>query len=229
MAESDKAWVGDITYIATDEGWFYLIVVIDLFSRQVVGWSLRHDMTSNIFIDALRMAWFKRQPDKQAGLRCHSDQGSQYTSGAFRDVLKGYGITSSMSRRGNCWDTQFKIFLSAAFGLTRAGIGVMPRIKPSRGCSGTTRPGRIQSWLLSARCNSKANGLSGKPTHELGYEIGNPEARSLRPLAPYTDPLIQQPHPPLVGIKVATTKKCARRRFFVGYLAERVSPKRPNR
>jgi transposase InsO family protein len=104
VAEPDRVWVGDITYIATDEGWLYLAVVIDLFSRQVVGWSLRDDMTSNIVIDALRMAWFRRHPDKHTGLLFHSDQGSQYASGAFRGVLQEYGITSSMSRRGNCWD-----------------------------------------------------------------------------------------------------------------------------
>ena len=86
------------------EGWLYLAVVIDLFSRQVVGWSLRDDMTSNIVIDALRMAWFKRHPGKHAGVLFHSDRGSQYASGVFRDVLKEYGITGSMSRRGNCWD-----------------------------------------------------------------------------------------------------------------------------
>ncbi|MDZ4209024.1 IS3 family transposase [Rhodoferax sp.] len=104
VAEPDKVWVGDITYIATDEGWLFLAVVIDLFSRQVVGWSLRHDMTRDIVIDALRMAWFKRHPGKQAGLMFHSDRGSQYASKDFRDVLTEYGITSSMSRRGNCWD-----------------------------------------------------------------------------------------------------------------------------
>ena len=101
-------------------------MVIDLFSRQVVGWSLRHDMTRDIVIDALRIAWFKRHPSKQAGLLFHSDRGSQYASKDFRDVLKGHGITSSMSRRGNCWDTQSNICPSAAFGLTRAGTGVMP-------------------------------------------------------------------------------------------------------
>jgi len=104
VAAPDKVWVGDITYIATDEGWLFLAVVIDLFSRQVVGWSLREEMTRDIVIDALRMAWFKRHPGKQAGLMFHSDRGSQYASRDFRDVLKGYGITSSMSRRGNCWD-----------------------------------------------------------------------------------------------------------------------------
>ena len=126
VAEPDRVWVGDITYIATGEGWLFLAVVIDLFSRQVVGWSLREDMSSGIVIDALRMAWFKRHPGKHAGVLFHSDRGSQYASGAFREVLKEYGITSSMSRRGNCWDTQSNISPSAAFGLTRAGIGVMP-------------------------------------------------------------------------------------------------------
>ena len=100
----DRVWVGDITYIATDEGWLFLSVVIDLFSRQVVGWSLRGDMTRDLVIDALRMAGFKRQPDKQAGLMLHSDRGSQYASQDFREALKAYGITRSMSRRGNCWD-----------------------------------------------------------------------------------------------------------------------------
>ncbi|MDY0329817.1 MAG: IS3 family transposase [Thiomonas sp.] len=104
VAEPDKVWVGDITYIATDEGWLFLAVVIDLFSRQVIGWSLRADMTRDIVIDALRMAWFKRHPSKQAGLIFHSDRGSQYAAKDFRDVLTEYGITASMSRRGNCWD-----------------------------------------------------------------------------------------------------------------------------
>ena len=104
VAEPDNVWAGDITYIATDEGWLFLAVVIDLFSRQVVGWSLRADMTRDIVIDALRMGLFKRHPAKQAGLIFHSDRGSQYASKDFRDVLTEYGITSSMSRKGNCWD-----------------------------------------------------------------------------------------------------------------------------
>ena len=100
----DRVWVGDITYIWTDEGWLFLSVVIDLFSRQVLGWSLQETMTRDIVIDALRMAWFKRHPNKQVGLIFHSDRGSQYASNDFRDVLKEYGITSSMSRKGDCWD-----------------------------------------------------------------------------------------------------------------------------
>ena len=106
MAKPDTVWVGDITYIPTDEAWLYLAVVIDLFSRQVVGWSMRPDMTRDLVIDALRMAGFKRHPDKDTGLIFHSDRGSQYASEDFRDVLKDYGITASMSRRGNCWERQ---------------------------------------------------------------------------------------------------------------------------
>jgi transposase InsO family protein len=102
--QPDKAWAGDITYIATDEGWLFLAVVIDLFSRQVVGWSLRADMGRELVIDALRMAWFKRRPDRQTGLIFHSDRGSQYASEDFRGVFKEYGISASMSRKGNCWD-----------------------------------------------------------------------------------------------------------------------------
>ena len=104
VARPDQVWVGDITYIATDEGWLFLAVVIDLFSRQVVGWSLRQDMTRDIAVDALRMAWFKRHPGKDARLIFHSDRGSQYASADFTGVLTQHGITASMSRRGNCWD-----------------------------------------------------------------------------------------------------------------------------
>ena len=100
VTEPDKVWVGDITYIATDEGWLFLAVVIDLFSRQVVGWSLRESMTRDIVMDALRMAWFRRHPGKQSGLIFHSDRGSQYASHDFREMLKEYDIISSMSRRG---------------------------------------------------------------------------------------------------------------------------------
>lgn len=104
VALPDRVWVGDITYVATDEGWMFLAVVIDLFSRQVVGWSMRADMSTDIVIDALRMAWFQRQPSKDDGLIFHSDRGSQYASQAFRNLLHEYGIEPSMSRRGNCWD-----------------------------------------------------------------------------------------------------------------------------
>ena len=104
VAEPDKVWAGDITYIATDEGWLFLAVVIDLFNRQVVGWSLREDMARDIVVDAVRMACLERHPKNDSGLIFHSDRGSQYASEDFRNVLAEYAITASMSRRGNCWD-----------------------------------------------------------------------------------------------------------------------------
>jgi transposase InsO family protein len=98
----NKVWTGDITYIATSEGWLYLAVVIDLFNREVIGWSIKSRMTADIVTDALSMAWFRRKP--AAGVLFHSDRGSQYASHAMRDKLTEYGMTASMSRKGNCWD-----------------------------------------------------------------------------------------------------------------------------
>jgi putative transposase len=100
----NRVWVGDITYIATDEGWLFLAIVIDLFSRRIVGWSLREDLHRELAISALKMAWLRRGPGTTAGLMFHSDRGSQYASHEFRQLLKGCGITASMSRKGNCWD-----------------------------------------------------------------------------------------------------------------------------
>ncbi|MGF6695841.1 putative transposase [Paraburkholderia sp. MM5496-R1] len=98
----NQVWTSDITYLATAEGWVYLAVIIDLFSRQVVGWSMQPHMKAELVTDALRMAWFRRHPE--AGVIVHSDRGSQYCSGLFQDTLKAYGMSSSMSRRGDCWD-----------------------------------------------------------------------------------------------------------------------------
>ncbi len=100
----DRVWAGDITYIATDEGWLYPAVVIDPFSRQVVGWSLGERMTRQLVMDALRMAWFRRCPDKCSGVIFRSDRGSQYCRGDFQNLLKGYSMRGSMSRKGDCWD-----------------------------------------------------------------------------------------------------------------------------
>jgi transposase InsO family protein len=104
VAAPNLVWVGDVTYIATEEGWLFLAVVLDLFSRRIVGWSLREQISSEIVIDALRMAWLLRCPDREAGLIFHSDRGSQYASYEFAKLLKECGITPSMSRKGNCWD-----------------------------------------------------------------------------------------------------------------------------
>ncbi len=88
----DRVWSSDITYIATDEGWLYLAAVIDLFSRQMVGWSMQPHMQTSLVMDALQMAWFRRHPEP--GLIFHSDRGSQYGSHDFQAALNGYGIAS---------------------------------------------------------------------------------------------------------------------------------------
>ena len=102
MAEPNKAYVSDITYIHTQEGWLYLAVVIDLFSRKVVGWSLGSRMKTSLVCNALKMAIWQRTPAK--GLIVHSDRGSQYASHEYRGLLKMHGCVGSMSRKGDCWD-----------------------------------------------------------------------------------------------------------------------------
>ncbi len=101
---SNAVWVGDITYLPTRQGWLYLATVLDLFSRRIVGWSMRGEMTARLAIDALEMAWHSRSPGKDRGLIFHSDRGSQYACTAFITRLKEYGMRASMSRKGNCWD-----------------------------------------------------------------------------------------------------------------------------
>jgi transposase InsO family protein len=98
----DRCYVGDITYIPTQEGWLYLAVVIDLFSRRVVGWAMASHMRAELANKALLMALWQRKP--KAGLLSHTDRGSQYASESHRQILKDHGIVQSMSRKGNCWD-----------------------------------------------------------------------------------------------------------------------------
>jgi putative transposase len=100
--DPDQAWVADITYVWTVQGWLYLAVVMDLCSRRVVGWCMDATMTQALAIRALMMAINLRQPE--AGLLHHSDHGSQYASEAYQTLLKQHGILPSMSRKGNCWD-----------------------------------------------------------------------------------------------------------------------------
>ena len=101
-AAPNQAWCADLTYVWTDEGWLYLAIVLDLFNREVVGWSIKSRMTADIVLDALAMAWRRRRP--APGLIHHSDRGSQYASHAFQDKLVEYDMICSMSRKGNCWD-----------------------------------------------------------------------------------------------------------------------------
>jgi putative transposase len=98
----DQVWLADITYIPTNEGWLYLAVILDLFTRKVVGWAMRDHLRAELTIAALTMAIQRRRPT--AGLIHHSDRGSQYPAGDYRDVLQAAAIIPSMSRKGNCWD-----------------------------------------------------------------------------------------------------------------------------
>jgi putative transposase len=98
----NQKWAADFTYVWTNEGWLFVAVVLDLFSRRVVGWSMQPTMASQLVMDALMMAVFRRGRPKS--VLHHSDQGSQYTSENFQRLLDSHGIVCSMSRRGNCWD-----------------------------------------------------------------------------------------------------------------------------
>jgi transposase InsO family protein len=100
--EPDRLWISDITYVRTWEGWLYLAVILDAFSRRVVGWALADHLRTELATDALHMALISRQP--AAGLVHHSDRGGQYLSAAYIGMLAGYGVRSSVGRSGTCWD-----------------------------------------------------------------------------------------------------------------------------
>jgi putative transposase len=115
----NQVWGADITYIPTQEGWLYLSVVEDLFSRMVVGWAMAESMESRLVVDALEMALARRRPG--AGLLAHSDRGSQYASDHYQRVLAGEGITCSMSGVGQCWDNAP---VESLFGRLKCELGV---------------------------------------------------------------------------------------------------------
>ena len=102
VGQPNSVYVGDITYIPTNEGWLYLAVLIDLYSRAVVGWSMSERINAELANDALMMAIWKRKPPR--GLMVHSDRGSQYASDLYQKSIKEHGFICSMSRKGNCWD-----------------------------------------------------------------------------------------------------------------------------
>ncbi len=102
VAQPDQAWVGDITYVWTVEGWLYVSTLLDLYSRKVVGWAMSSRIDTALVVDALQMARGRRRPS--AGLLHHSDRGSQYASHAYRDLLKEHNMVCSMSGKGDCLD-----------------------------------------------------------------------------------------------------------------------------
>lgn len=112
VAVPNQAWVSDITYIRTDQGWLYLAVVLDLYSRRVVGWATASTMPAALVASALSMAVQQRRPEP--GLILHSDRGGQYASDEYQALLRHHGILCSMSRKGDCWDNAVmeRFFLS---------------------------------------------------------------------------------------------------------------------
>lgn len=102
VSEINSVWVSDLTYVPTNEGWLFLCIILDLFSRNIVGWSMEDHMRTEMVVSALNMAYSNRKP--KGGLIFHSDRGTQYACVDFRKKLDEYKIISSMSRKGNCWD-----------------------------------------------------------------------------------------------------------------------------
>lgn len=118
IGRTNRVWAGDITYLQTQEGWLYLAVVIDLYSRRVVGWSMSASMQTKLVSDALRAALQSRQPSQ--GIMFHSDRGSQYASAEYRAILAAHGIIASMSRTGECWDNAV---VESFFGSMKTELG----------------------------------------------------------------------------------------------------------
>jgi transposase InsO family protein len=102
MPAPDRAWAADVTYVPTREGWLYLAVLLDLYSRRVVGWAMSERNDEALTLSALQMALDQRRPSP--GLVHHSDRGTTYASGTYQDVLATHGLVCSMSRKGDCWD-----------------------------------------------------------------------------------------------------------------------------
>lgn len=112
VAAPNQVWAGDVTYLKTGEGWIYLAIVMDLYSRRIVGWHISNRMSTDLIAQALTQAYWMRKPGR--GLIFHSDRGSQYTSKAYRKLLTRYGMRASMGNVGACWDnTVVERFLEA--------------------------------------------------------------------------------------------------------------------
>jgi transposase InsO family protein len=168
VTEPNKVWVTDITYIRTHEGWLYLAVVVDLFSSLVVGWSMRERMTSELALNALLMAVWRRKPD--AEVMVHSDQGSQYTSYDWLDFLKAHNLKGSMSRRGNCHDNAVAESFFQLLSASGSSEKYIPRVKTL----GVTS-------LITSKCSTTQNGVTARLTTCLWYSLRKSFPRGCKP------------------------------------------------
>ncbi|MFL9927153.1 IS3 family transposase [Herbaspirillum lusitanum] len=150
----NKVWVTDITYIRTYEGWLYLAAVMDLYSRQIVGWATRSTMTSDLVLQALLAAVWKRKPGP--GVMVHSDQGSQFTSDDWQSFLKAHHMVPSMSRRGNCHDNAVAESFFSALKKER----IKRRIYPNRATATTDVFDYIEMFYNPIRRHGSAGDLS---------------------------------------------------------------------
>lgn len=150
----NQAWVTDITYIKTHEGWLYLGTVMDLFSRRIIGWSMQSRITKELVLDALLMAVWRRKP--QGSVLVHSDQGSQYTSHDWSEFLEEHGLKGSMSRRGNCHDNA----VAESFFQLLKRERIKRKIYPTREAAKIDVFNYIEMFYNTKRQHSSNNGLS---------------------------------------------------------------------
>lgn len=154
VKKPDLAWVGDITYLATADGWLYLAVLVDLCSRTVVGWAMSEDLDASVALAALRMALERRRP--APGLVHHSDRGVQYASESYRAVLAANGLVASMSRKGNCWDNAPA---ESFFGTLKTEL-VGDRVFPSRAVARTEVFEYVEAFYNRTRRHSSLGYVS---------------------------------------------------------------------
>jgi transposase InsO family protein len=152
--ESNRTWAGDVTYIATEEGWLYLAVMLDLFSRRVVGWSVSRTNDTALASEALRRALVARRPE--AGLLHHTDRGSPYAALAYMAILRQYGVVASMSRAGDCYDNAV---VESFFGTLKAEL-IGGRIYPSRVVATAAIRDYIENFYNTQRRHSRLQYLS---------------------------------------------------------------------
>jgi transposase InsO family protein len=144
----DRLWVGDIPYVATAEGWRYLAVLVDVYSRRVVGWAMGDDLRTELALDALRMALRARRPG--AGLVHHTDRGSQYTAASYRAALATAGVIVSMSRAGECLDSA----MAESFFATLKAELLDPQTWPTRAAARTAIFEWLEVWYNRQRRHS---------------------------------------------------------------------------
>ena len=154
FSQSDQAWVTDITYIRTWQGWLYLAVVIDLFSRKVIGWSMQPTLAKELVLDTLLMAVWRRRPIHSVII--HSDQGSQYGSNDWLRFCKQHNLEPSMSRRGNCWDNA----VAESFFSSLKKERIKKRIYKTRDLARADVFDYIEMFYNSIRRHSHLDGIS---------------------------------------------------------------------